>query len=58
MDMIWAFFIFLILVTCLVLWHEFKQKKFGWTKMKYQIYILGMMFFSFFGYGLMMYWLD
>ncbi len=58
MDMIWIFFIVLILATCVVLWHEFSQKKFGWTKMKYQIYILAMMFFSFLGYGLMMYWID
>ncbi len=58
MDMIWVFFIILILATFIVLWHEFSQKKYGWTKMKYQIYILAMMFFSFLVYGLMMYLLN
>lgn len=57
MDIFWGFFIILILATGIVLWHEFSQKKFGWTKMKYQIYILAMMFFSFLGYGLLMYWM-
>ena len=56
--MTWSIFILLVLATCVVLWHEFSKKKNGWTKMKYQIYILIMMFFSFLGYGLMMYWIE
>ena len=58
MDFIWLFFGLLILTTFVVLWHEFNQKKYGWTKMKYQVYILAMMFFSFVGYGLMMYLIE
>ena len=55
MDFIWLFLGLLIITTILVLWNEFSQKKYGWTKIKYQVYILTMMFFSFIGYGLMMY---
>ena len=58
MDFIWIFLGLLILTTIVVLWHEFSQKKYGWTKMKYQVYILAMMFFSFVGYGLMMYLIE
>ncbi|MBC8198126.1 MAG: hypothetical protein H8E60_09600 [Candidatus Marinimicrobia bacterium] len=54
MDLIWVFFGLIILATIVSLWHEFSQKKFGWSKLKYQIYILALMFFSFLGYGLIM----
>lgn len=58
MDLIWAFFGLIILATIVSLWHEFSQKKFGWSKLKYQIYILALMFFSFLGYGLMMFMVE
>jgi len=54
MDLIWVLFGLIILATIVSLWHEFSQKKFGWSKLKYQIYILALMFFSFLGYGLIM----
>lgn len=55
MDPFWGIFIFLVLSTAAVLWHEFRFKKSGWTKVNYQVYILVLMFLSFVGYGMIVY---
>jgi hypothetical protein len=55
MDLIWIFFGLIILASIVALWYEFSQKKYGWNKLKFQFYILTMMFFSFIGYGIIMY---
>jgi hypothetical protein len=58
MDMVWLLFIILIIATFLVLWHEFRQKEIGWSKIQYQIYILVMMFLCFVGYAFLMFWIN
>lgn len=58
MDPFWVFFIFLVLSTVAVLWHEFRYKKAGWNKINYQVLILVLMFLSFLGYGMIIYFFE